>query len=566
MSNSLSKQGGSTQLPESALERRRTILRYLLVTSGVVRDPIIILTFVSSLTRTGLMYSINETARSASEGISVWALGIVISAFAMLICGYVLRLRMHALITRVREETRTRLARTLLRADIDFLQTSPHGQVHSAITYEIDQMTGAITNVVSAIEALVIIVFVVPYLFWISWTSGLATTAAIGIGIVGYLFFDRPARRSMRVASDARGVFFDRARDLLSGWKELRLRDSRRKALEAETIEVIGDVTRHTITAERYYAKSNAIGQAAVVLLLCFVVIAIPLMPGGGVEVMFQVLTVIFLTSGPIELMFGSFPVLSRAEHSYYRIQAVEKALVAAQSAALDGPVTAPANFKSIRLDTIETTVGEADEHGGEGFHLGPIDLEFKPGETVFICGGNGSGKTTLLDIITGLRHPDSGQVLLDGEPLDAEGRASYRELFSSVFSSFHLFSRAYGLGEDEIAQLKTRIEELNLSERVSVIEDRFSTLALSAGQKRRLALSVALAERRPIIVLDEFAADQDPAHREFFYDVLVPELSRGGQLVIAITHDDHQFHKCDRLIKMADGKVESITVPEKAA
>ena len=566
MSNSLSKRGGNTQLPESALERRRTVLRYLLVTSGVVRDPIIVLTFVSSLTRTGLMYSINETAQNASEGISVWALGIVVSAFAMLICGYVLRLRMHALITRVREETRTRLARTLLRADIDFLQTSPHGQVHSAITYEIDQMTGAITNVVAAIEALVIIVFVVPYLFYISWTSGLATAAAIGIGVLGYLFFDQPARRNMRIASDARGVFFDRARDLLSGWKELRLRDSRRKALEAETIQVISDVTRHTITAERYYAKSNAIGQAAVVLLLCFVVIAIPLLPGGGVEIMFQVLTVIFLASGPIEKMFGTFPVLSRAEHSYYRIQAVEKALVAAQSPALEGQVTAPADFKSIRLEHIETTVGEADEHGGEGFHLGPIDLEFKPGETVFICGGNGSGKTTLLDIITGLRHPDSGHVMLDGKPLDDATRASYRELFSSVFSSFHLFPRAYGLGEDELAELKRRIEDLNLSERVSMLEDRFSTLALSAGQKRRLALSVALAERRPIIVLDEFAADQDPAHRSFFYDVLIPELSQGGQLVIAITHDDHQFHKCDRLIKMADGKVESITMPERAA
>ncbi|MCW8842955.1 MAG: cyclic peptide export ABC transporter, partial [Rhodobacteraceae bacterium] len=527
---------------------------------------IIILTFLSSLSRTGLMYSINETAQNASKGISLWSFGIVGCAFAMLLCGYWLRVRMHALITRVREETRIRLARTLLRADIDFLQTSPHGQVHSAITYEIDQMTGAITNIVSAIEALVIIVFVVPYLFWISWTSGVATTAAIGIGIVGYLFFDRPARRSMRVASDARGVFFDRARDLLSGWKELRLRKSRRQALEDETIEVIGEVTRHTITAEKYYAMSNAIGQAAVVLLLCFVVIVIPLLPGGGVAVMFQVLTVIFLTSGPIELMFGAFPVLSRAEHSYYRIHAVEQALVAAQSPALDGPVTAPSGFKSIRLEGIEAKVGEADGHGGEAFQLGPVNLEFKPGETVFICGGNGSGKTTLLDIITGLRNPDGGAILLDGQVLDAESRAAYRELFSSVFSSFHLFSRAYGLGEDELAHLKQRINDLNLSERVSILEDRFSTLALSAGQKRRLALSVALAERRPIIVLDEFAADQDPAHRAFFYDVLIPELSKGGQLVIAITHDDHQFHKCDRLIKMADGKVESITTPERAA
>ena len=562
MSTALSSQGKTSTRPESAFERRRTVLRYLLVTSGVVRDPIILLTFLSSLSRTGLMYSINETAQNAEHGISLWSLGIMGCALAMLLFGYVLRVRIHKLITRVREQTRIRLARTLLRADIDFLQNSPHGQVHSALTHEIDQMSGAIVNLIETIEALVIVAFVVPYLFWISWTSGLATMAAIAVGTLGYLFFDRPARRSMVIASNARATFFDRARDLLSGWKELRLRNARRKALEAETIDVIGQVTQHTITAEKYYAASNAIGQAAVVLLLCFVVIVIPLLPGGGVPVMFQVLTVIFLTSGPIEMMFSAFPVLSRAEHAYYRIQAVEEALLNAQSAALEGEVEVLGGFSEIRLEHIAAKVGGDEAQGSEAFQLGPVDLVFKPGETVFICGGNGSGKTTLLDIITGLRHPDSGEIFLDGVPLDADRRASYRELFSSVFSSFHLFSRAYGLAEEELARLQERIEDLNLSGRVSVLEDRFSTLALSAGQKRRLALSVALAERRPIIVLDEFAADQDPSHRAFFYDVLIPELSRGGQLVIAITHDDHQFHKCDRLIKMADGKVESIQTP----
>ena len=565
MSSPLVDLAANTGLPTNGFERRRTVLRYLLVTSGVVRDPILVLALLSSLSRAGLMYSINETARTAAEGISLWAVGIIGCALAMLGFGYVLRVRLHALITRVREAMRIRLAQTLLRADIDFLQTSPHGQVHSAITHEVDQMSAAIVNVIEAIEAIVIVVFVVPYLFWISWTAGLATVVAIGIGTLGYLVFDRPARKSMAVASDARGVFFDRARDLLAGWKELRLRNARREALEAETIRTIEDVSRHTIRAETYYAASNAIGQAAVVLLLCFVVIVIPLLPGGGVAVMFQVLTVIFLTSGPIEMMFAALPVLSRAEHSYYRIQAVEAALVNAQSPALEGVSEVPEGFAEIRLDHVAARIGEGNGHGSEAFQLGPVDLTFRPGETVFICGGNGSGKTTLLDIITGLRHPDSGAVCLDGQPLDDARRGAYRELFSSVFSSFHLFSRAYGLGDEELGQLQRRIEALNLSGRVSLLEDRFSTLALSAGQKRRLALAVALAEKRPIIVLDEFAADQDPAHRAFFYDVLIPELSKSGQLVIAITHDDHQFHKCDRLIKMADGRVESITKMEGA-
>jgi putative ATP-binding cassette transporter len=182
--------------------------------------------------------------------------------------------------------------------------------------------------------------------------------------------------------------------------------------------------------------------------------------------------------------------------------------------------------------------------------------LTFRPGETVFICGGNGSGKTTLLSLITGLRHPTKGEVMLDGGPLDDVGTAAYRELFSGVFSGFHLFERAYGMSNEEVAEIERRIDQMDLKGRVSMLEGRFSTTSLSAGQSRRLALAVALAEQRPIIVLDEFAADQDPANRAFFYDVLVPELSVTGSLVLAVTHDDHQFHKCDRLIKMEAGRV----------
>ena len=92
--------------------------------------------------------------------------------------------------------------------------------------------------------------------------------------------------------------------------------------------------------------------------------------------------------------------------------------------------------------------------------------------------------------------------------------------------------------------------------------EDRFSTLALSSGQRRRLALAVAVAENRPVILFDEFAADQDPRFRAYFYDTLLPRLAAGGHLVIAVTHDDSQFAKCDRLIRMEAGRIVGISSP----
>ena len=174
------------------------------------------------------------------------------------------------------------------------------------------------------------------------------------------------------------------------------------------------------------------------------------------------------------------------------------------------------------------------------------------------LVGGNGSGKTTLLSLITGMRHPAAGEITLDSAALNGSTTASYRELFSAVFAQYHLFDHAYGLTKAELSELDIRIAQLGLTQRVQLLGDKFSNTSLSAGQSRRLALAVALAEKRPIIVLDEFAADQDPANRAFFYDVLMPELSASGRLVLAVTHDDHQFGKCDRLIKMEAGRIVS--------
>jgi len=62
--------------------------------------------------------------------------------------------------------------------------------------------------------------------------------------------------------------------------------------------------------------------------------------------------------------------------------------------------------------------------------------------------------------------------------------------------------------------------------------------------------------EDRPIIVLDEWAADQDPAFRRTFYEEILPELKQAGKTLIVISHDDQYFHVADRVIEMHDGRI----------
>src|SRR5262249_26165087 len=145
-------------------------------------------------------------------------------------------------------------------------------------------------------------------------------------------------------------------------------------------------------------------------------------------------------------------------------------------------------------------------------FNLGPIDLDFHPGEIVFIAGGNGSGKSTLAKILTGLYPPMAGSVRVDGCLVDDSNLAWYREHFSAVFVDGFLFEDLTGpTSPDRDAAARAYLEGFELNTKVKIEGGRFSTTALSEGQRKRLALVSAYMEDRPIYVFDEWAATQEP-------------------------------------------------------
>jgi putative ATP-binding cassette transporter len=190
-------------------------------------------------------------------------------------------------------------------------------------------------------------------------------------------------------------------------------------------------------------------------------------------------------------------------------------------------------------------------------FTLGPIDLHFTAGELVFITGTNGSGKTTLLKVLAGLYSPEGGTVRWNQVAVTAQNRQSYRELFSVVFSDFHLFEHLLGLEEPTVdEQALHYLSKLQLQSKVTINQGRLSTLDLSQGQRKRLALFTAYLEDRPIYLFDEWAANQDPTFKELFYRELLPELAVRGKLVIAITHDDQYYALADRLLRLENGQL----------
>jgi putative pyoverdin transport system ATP-binding/permease protein len=277
-----------------------------------------------------------------------------------------------------------------------------------------------------------------------------------------------------------------------------------------------------------------------------------------------QLVSGVMFAWSSLSIVLSSAPAYMRSAHALAEIEALEKKLDAGAAPAVEGALaTDPWHGRFSRLEVSQLQYTYAARPGtGTPFHVGPVDLTLQPGEVLFIVGGNGSGKSTFVKALTGLYQASSGTLRVDGVPVTPQTAEAYRALFCAIFSDFHLFSRLYGLLQVEPATVQALLSQMGLSSQTSFAQQAFTRRDLSTGQRKRLALVVALLEDRPLYVFDEWAADQDPEFRHYFYMELLPLLRSRGKTVIAVSHDDRYFSCADRLLSLDYGRVRSIEHP----
>ena len=430
---------------------------------------------------------------------------------------------------------------------------------------------GAIAHACSILPGVLINTFLVlgslAYMASLSLSVFAVVIGLLLVGTAGYVLVEGRALATLRLARGAEDHVFASFGALLEGAKELRLHAPRRRAFLRDGVEAAIEHAR----ALRCRGLSVSIAASSVGAFLFFAVIGgvvFGLSALWGLEraVVSGYALVFLYLMFPLESLLGSVPELERGRVALERIEALTDSVapsepsvtLASSGAAASIPETsgaARAPFASLRLEAVGHSYRrEADD--GE-FVLGPIDLELRPGEITFLIGGNGSGKTTLAKLLVGLYAPEQGRVWLNGEAIAHDTRGAHRACCSAVFSDYHLFERLWGLeGEHIASDARAWLEELELSGRVGFDGERFSSTALSMGQRKRLALLVAALERRPVLLFDEWAADQDPAHKDAFYRRWLPALAALGKAIVVVTHDDRYFELGDRCLKLESGRL----------
>ncbi|MGB5044627.1 MAG: cyclic peptide export ABC transporter, partial [Nitrospira sp.] len=266
---------------------------------------------------------------------------------------------------------------------------------------------------------------------------------------------------------------------------------------------------------------------------------------------------------GPMWGLLGMVPTLSRGQVALEKIESLGVAL---DEGGREGGAERPVNHGTQSLEFSQAIFSyEPKGEDERSFSLGPLDVTIRTGELVFIIGGNGSGKSTFVKVLTGLYLPQQGEVRLNGEAITPATQDWYRQHFAAVFSDFYLFKKLLGLDPALIeSQADGWLKTLRIQHKVTIRDGEYSTINLSQGQRKRLALVTAMLEDRPFYVFDEWAADQDPQYKEVFYGELLPELRARGKGVIVVTHDDRYFHVGDRVLKLDEGKI--LEIPNSTA
>ena len=207
------------------------------------------------------------------------------------------------------------------------------------------------------------------------------------------------------------------------------------------------------------------------------------------------------------------------------------------------------------------------DKHYGDLHVLKDINLPVHKGAVLVVVGPSGSGKSTMCRTVNRLETIDSGEILIEGEPLPQEGRelTRMRAELGMVFQSFNLFAHMsilqnVTLGPIEVLGMKKDEAEaraMELLARVGVAEQAAKSPAqLSGGQQQRAAIARSLAMHPKAMMFDEPTSALDPEMINEVLDVMV-ELARGGMTMVVVTHEMNFARRvADRVVFMADGQI----------
>ncbi|MEX0844873.1 MAG: cyclic peptide export ABC transporter [Balneolaceae bacterium] len=522
--------------------------------------PIFLISTISSaitgLCSTFVIKTIHQAVTSADFTLNefLWNFGSFVIGY--MIFAFIASYSVSKLIQSIVHKLREDLSRKILKASFESVEKKQPKLLAiltediKTIAYSLDRLPGVTTGIATVLGIIAYLVFYSPIL----------TLVTIVLFALVFLFTKVTlpfVKKYSDLAREQLNDLYQHFEGLVFGIKELTLnRDFKESYLQKEIIPTSRLQNLHALKENVITSFSNRMTDIVLLMGLGGMIIAIYKTGFVDLEFFGEYLTLVLFTLAPLSTASGFLSSIKRIETALEQIESIgltmESLDTSADEMILDDPQM---DMPQIELQGIVHKYFNEDRV--KVFELGPLDLEINQGEVIFLVGGNGSGKTTLAKIITGLYKPADGVLKYYGQPVNDRNLKHYRSHFSTVFSDSYVFDHLHHIS---VAKLDREgdylIELLELTNKVSIVENRFTTKKLSDGQRKRLSLIQAILEDKDIYLLDEWAAHQDPHFKTIFYNKIIPFLAKKGKTVIVITHDDRYFETADRIVKMQDGQI----------
>ncbi|QCG94940.1 ATP-binding cassette domain-containing protein [Azospirillum sp. TSA2s] len=528
-------------------------------------QPLLLLAVLAAALNLALLTSLNDAllALDDPEGLQRLLIVFLLSAFLWRIAqGWMMNAaskRMQAALALLRVD----LLRRAVAADLPDAMAVGPSRLAQVAGAELQMLTQAVPTLVISFQSVAAILLCLLYL---ATLSGAAVLIVLCFLVVGGILIGRSVIRLELMSEtihEAERALSERSEHILQSLRECKL--NRRRAANA-----LADATScaETLRKERHrfgaeYSHYFTISELTYYAALAGIIFLLPAVTNTDIATVILAGHAAAFIAYPVITIVASYPSYIAAETAARSYLAVEAELKAAPQAVAPGRGSGSEDgFSTIALEG--ATFRHAGRDGAGSFTVGPVDMTVERGSVVFITGHNGAGKSTLIHMLLGLYPIQRGSLSVDGVTVGPDGLAAHRDRFAVVFSDSHVTRQLYGAATLDDGYAEELLDLLEMSDKVAIDGRAFTTVDLSQGQKKRLALIAALLERKPVLVLDEWAADQSPYFRRKFYREIIPWLKARGITVIAVTHDDAYFDAADVQLQVDRGGIRQLitTVP----
>ena len=542
--------------------------------------PLAVFTLITGMANAALISFINTGAEYVTnDQVSHRvALLFLISLMIYILGKRYVAMRSAVLVEAILNKIRYRLADKIRHAELATLEARGTSPFYARLGQDTVKVSNFTASVITAIQAVILIVFTTLYISTISIKAFVLVTIMLSVCFLVYSSRRKIFRTMWLKLSEYETRFYEKLGHILDGFKEIKINRSKNESVLQDFALVNEEMKDYKTGLVQAYIRLSIFSQAFFFILLGSVIFVFPQFHEEYATNIVKITAAILFISGPFEIVLNGNQQLANANSSARNILELEAELeeVLRQNEMTIEAQNHPEAFEELPFsDNIRfhnLSFAYPPVKGRDYiFEVGPIDLTIKKGELIFITGGNGSGKSTFLKLMTGLYQPKAGQILVDvdeaGRPdttVSSANYQQYRNLFTTIFTDFHLFDKLYGIRETDPADINAVLKNMELpADKTTYRNGGFTNLRLSTGQKKRLALTTCIIEDKPIYIFDEVAADLDPEFRDKYYFEIIRELRARNKTVIVVSHDRYYWTVPDRLLEMANGKMRELTRAE---